>query len=50
MAQLYKLNNVPGMSEEDIYNILHEVIDIVVQLQKTPKSRRLVEVYYKHAN
>lgn len=49
MAQLYKLNNVPGMSEEDIYKILHEVIDIVVQLKKTPKGRRLAEVYYKHA-
>ncbi len=49
MAQLYKLNNVPGMSEADIYKALHEVIDIVVQLQKTDKGRRLVEVYYKHA-
>lgn len=34
MAQLYKLNNVPGMLEKDIYNVLHEAIDIVVQLQK----------------
>lgn len=42
MAQLYKLNNVSGMSEADIYNVLHEVIDIVVQLQKTPKGRRLI--------
>lgn len=49
MAQLYKLNPVSGMSEEDIYNILHEVIDIVVQLQKTPNGRRLSEVYYKQA-
>ena len=50
MAQLYKLNNVSGMSEADIYKALHEVIDIVVQLQKTPQGRRLTEVYYKHAN
>lgn len=49
MAQLYKLNNVAGMGEEDIYTVLHEVVDIVVQLQKTNEGRRLVEVYYKHA-
>ena len=49
MAQLYKLNNVSGMSAVDIYNVLHEVIDIVVQLQKTEQGRRLVEVYYKEA-
>ncbi len=49
MAQLYKLNNVAGMEEADIYNVLHEVIDIVVQLQKTNEGRQLVEVYYKHA-
>jgi type IV secretion system protein VirB11 len=49
MAQLYKLNNVAGMEEEDIYTVLHEVVDIVVQLQKTNEGRRLVEVYYKHA-
>ncbi|RUR10811.1 P-type DNA transfer ATPase VirB11 [Legionella sp. km772] len=49
MAQLYKLNQVAGMEEADIYKILHEVIDVVVQLQKTTEGRRLVEVYYKHA-
>ena len=49
MAQLYKFNNVPGMKEDDIYQILHEVIDIVVQLQKTDTGRKLVGVYYKHA-
>lgn len=49
MAQLYKLNQVAGMEEADIYKVLHEAIDIVVQLQKTPSGRRLVEVYYKQA-
>ena len=49
MAQLYKLNQISGMSEEDIYKVLYEVIDIIVQLQKTDKGRRVVEVYYKHA-
>ncbi len=47
MAQLYKLNNVSGMNEADIYNVLHEVIDIIVQLEKTPDGRRMTTVYYK---
>ncbi|HAT2009122.1 P-type DNA transfer ATPase VirB11 [Legionella pneumophila serogroup 1] len=49
MAQLYKLNQVSGMDEADIYKILDEIIDVIVQLQKTTDGRRLVEVYYKHA-
>lgn len=49
MAQLYKLNQVGGMTEADIYAVLHEAIDIVVQLQKTVSGRCLVEVYYKDA-
>src|SRR3990167_8072258 len=44
MAQLYKLNNVSGMSDADIHRELHEVIDIVVQLQKTESGRQLVSV------
>ena len=47
MAQLYKLNNVPGMLDADIHHILHEVIDIIVQLKKTPHGRQMTEVYYK---
>lgn len=49
MAQLYKLNQVAGMDEADIYKVLHEVVDVIVQVQKTEKGRRLTEVYYKHA-
>lgn len=47
MAQLYKLNDVSGMNESDIYNVLHEVIDIIVQLEKTSDGRRMTKVYYK---
>jgi len=50
MAQLYKLNPIAGMEEQDIYKILHEVVDIVLQLAKTSEGRRLTEVYYKNAN
>ncbi|MFO3483353.1 P-type DNA transfer ATPase VirB11 [Legionella pneumophila serogroup 1] len=49
MAQLYKLNQVASMDEADIYKILHEIVDVVVQLEKTSNGRRLVEVYYKQA-
>jgi len=49
MAQLYKLNNVSGMSDADIHRELHEVIDIIVQLEKTDVGRQLVQVYYKGA-
>lgn len=49
MAQLYKLNGVSNMQEEDIYKVLHEVVDIILQVAKTANGRRLIEVYYKHA-
>jgi type IV secretion system protein VirB11 len=49
MAQLYKLNPIASMDEQDIYKILYEVVDIVLQLAKTSEGRRLVEVYYKNA-
>ena len=49
MAQLYKLNPIAGMDEKDIYKILHEVVDVIIQLAKTSEGRRLVEVYYKDA-
>lgn len=50
MAQLYKLNSVAGMEEKDIYNVLHEVVDIIVQVAKTNEGRRLMEVYYKNVH
>lgn len=50
MAQLYKLNNVPGMNDADIHQLLHEVIDIVVQLKKTAHGRQMISVYYKGMN
>jgi type IV secretion system protein VirB11 len=50
MTQLYKLNNVPFMRDEDILRELNEVIDIIIQLKKTPHGRQLTWVYFKHAN
>ena len=50
MAQLYKLNPIACMTDADIYNVLHEVVDIIVQVAKTHEGRRLVVVYYKNAH
>jgi type IV secretion system protein VirB11 len=49
MAQLYKQNNVPSMSVEDIERELHAVIDIVAQIKETGDGRQLKWVYYKNA-
>ena len=49
MTQLYKLNNVPSMRDEDILRELHEVIDIIVQLKKTTEGRVITWIYYKQA-
>lgn len=51
MTQLYKLNNVPSMSDEDILRELKEVVDVIVQLHKAPKEGRMMQsIYYKHAH
>ena len=49
MVQMVKLNNVPSMSDQDILEMLKSVVDIVIQLVKTPEGRRVSGVYYKHA-
>lgn len=48
MTQLIKLNNVPSMTDNEILNSIKQVIDIVIQLKKTPQGRKLTEIYYKH--
>lgn len=48
MVQMYKLNNVPSMTDEDIMRELKEVVDVVIQIAKTPKGRKVQGVYYKH--
>ena len=48
MTQMYKLNNVPSMSDQDIMRELMEVIDIIIQIAKTPEGRKVQSIYYKH--
>lgn len=50
MAQMYKLNNVPSMSDADIYQELKAVIDIIIQLEKTPQGRAIQSIYYRDAS
>lgn len=50
MTQMYKLNNVPSMRDEDIMRELKEVIDIVIQLNKTKQGRVASHIYYKYSD
>ncbi|MCE3043970.1 P-type DNA transfer ATPase VirB11 [Legionella sp. 16cNR16C] len=49
MVQLYKLNNVPSMRDEDILREINQVVDIIIQLQKTPNGRGISWIYFKGA-
>lgn len=49
MVQMYKLNNVPAMTDEDILRELKAVIDIIIQVEKMPEGRRVKSIYYKGA-
>ncbi len=48
MTQMYKLNNVPSMTDNDIVRELKTVIDVIIQIEKTPVGRRVQSIYYKH--
>jgi len=50
MTQLYKLNNVPSMTDNDIMRELKEVVDIIIQIAKTPNGRKIQSIYYKYAD
>ncbi len=48
MTQLYKLNHLPAMTDDDILRELKEVIDIIVQVGKTKNGRQVNSIYYKY--
>lgn len=50
MTQMYKLNNVPSMTDDDIMRELKAVIDVVIQIGKTSLGRRVQGVYYKYGD
>lgn len=47
MKQLYKQNNVPSMSDDDILQEIHAVVDVIIQLTKGSASRYMQSIYYK---
>lgn len=50
MTQMYKQNNVPSMTDEDILRELKEVIDVIIQISKTANGRKVQSVYYRYGN
>ncbi|KAF5279908.1 hypothetical protein FQR65_LT15143 [Abscondita terminalis] len=48
MTQLYKQNNVPSMSDQDILREINEVVDIIIQVGKGIHGRHIQSVYYKY--
>ncbi len=50
MTQMYKLNNVPSMTDKDILRELKSVIDVIIQITKSPQGRQVQSVYYKYGH
>ena len=48
MTQLYKQNNVPSMSDQDILREINEVVDVIIQVGKTATGRAVHSIYYKY--
>ena len=48
MTQLYKQNNVPSMSDQDILREINKVVDIIIQVGKGAQGRHIQSVYYKY--
>ncbi|MDF1654366.1 MAG: P-type DNA transfer ATPase VirB11 [Coxiellaceae bacterium] len=46
MVHLYKLNNVPSMTDQDIMREIKTVVDVIVQLEKTANGRSLQSIYF----
>lgn len=51
MVQMYKLNNVPSMSDQDILREIKSTVDVVIQINKSKDwGRHAQSIYFKHAN
>ena len=50
MCQMYKLNALPAMTDQDIYNEIKQAVDIIFQLKRTPSGRCLQSVYFNVNN
>ncbi|MBE8215895.1 MAG: P-type DNA transfer ATPase VirB11 [Endozoicomonadaceae bacterium] len=47
MVQLYKLNTVPSMSDQEILQLLYSVVDVIIQLERTSNGRKITEIWYR---
>lgn len=47
MMHLYKKNNVPSMTDDEIKQEVMDVVDIIVQLQREGDRRYISHIYYK---
>lgn len=47
MCQMYKLNTLPAMTDEDIYREIKQAVDIIFQLKNSEQGRILQSVYYR---
>ena len=50
MTQMYKLNNVPSMTDTDILREINEVVDIIIQLGKGDQGRIMKNIYFKYGD
>lgn len=50
MMQLYKQNNLPSMTDNEIKQEILDVVDIIVQLQRQGDKRFISAIYYKAAS
>ncbi len=44
MKQLYKLNHVPSMTDQDILDEIYHVVDLIIQVNRLPQGRLITEV------
>lgn len=48
MCQMYKLNNVPSMTNDDIMRELKQVVDVIIQLGHDAQGRCATGIYYRY--
>ena len=47
MLQMYKLNNVPAMTDQDIMREIDSVVDIIIQLERhNVRGREISSIYF----
>ena len=44
MKQLYKLNHVPSMTDQDILDEIYHVVDLIIQVNRLPHGRFITDV------